>query len=215
MVRLQDAHIKHRDGTVVVFPSFCLAEGEEAALVGPSGSGKSSLLHVLAGVLAPQAGTVEVCGVDVAQASPADRERLRASMVSMVFQDFHLLAGYSALENVMVALGLAKQPLSGAKALLERVGLEHRWAAKPHQLSTGERQRVALARALACKPRILLADEPTAHLDGRNTQTALDVLRRLAKDSGAGLLIATHDPLVMAQMPRVIEMQAQTPSGAA
>jgi putative ABC transport system ATP-binding protein len=214
LIVLNNASLRHSNDTTIVFPDFSLSIGAEVALVGPSGSGKSSLLHVLAGLLRPSHGTVLVAGIDIAQASPTTLERLRAATVSLLFQDFHLLSGYSALENVTAALGLAGHALSqapkAAKVLLERVGLGHRLAAMPHQLSTGERQRVALARALANTPKILLADEPTAHLDGENARNALALLRELAQDIGASLLIATHDPLVIGQLSQTIAMKPAT-----
>jgi ABC-type lipoprotein export system ATPase subunit len=209
-ILLKSATIRHNDDTTIIFPDLMLEVGAEAALVGPSGSGKSSLLHVLSGLMRPSQGTVLVMGEDLAQISPTALERLRAGTVSLLFQDFHLLAGYSALENVVAALGLAGQSLAAApraaKALLERVGLGHRLTAMPDKLSTGERQRLALARALANTPKILLADEPTAHLDGENARNALNLLRQLAQDISATLVIATHDPLVVAQLPQTIEM---------
>ena len=185
-----------------------IEEGELVTLLGPSGSGKTTLLHVLAGLIRPSVGVARVGNLDLRSASPTQLETHRAKTIGLMFQDFHLLEGFTALEQVTAALGLAGVSISNAtsqaRTLLERVQLSHRLHATPNRLSTGERQRVALVRALASKPKLLLVDEPTAHLDPLRGQIALELLRENAREIGAALLIATHDPVVLEAMPNQI-----------
>ncbi len=208
LVELRDAAVRYPDGTGVRLADLSLQPEDEVALVGPSGSGKTTLLHVLAGLVKPTSGLARVADTDLTRVGAVKLEVYRARTVALMFQDFHLLQGFSALEQVTAALGLSGVPIpqatSRARALLERVQLGHRLHATPRKLSTGERQRVALARALAAKPKLLLVDEPTAHLDPRRGQVALELLRELAREVGAALLIATHDPVVIAALPRQV-----------
>jgi ABC-type lipoprotein export system ATPase subunit len=205
---LLSACVDYTDGTRVILPTLELRSGDQVALRGPSGSGKTTLLHVLSGLIRPSAGVAQVGGLDLRTANPAQLETHRAKTIGLMFQDFHLLEGFTALEQVTAALGLAGLPISNATAqarsLLERVQLSHRLHSMPNRLSTGERQRVALARALASKPKLLLVDEPTAHLDPLRGQIALELLRENAREIGAALLIATHDPVVLEAMPNQI-----------
>jgi ABC-type lipoprotein export system ATPase subunit len=216
LVELRGASVRYADGTEVRLVDLTLNPGDEVALVGPSGSGKTTLLHVLAGLVKPTSGLARVAETDLTRVGTARLELYRARTVALMFQDFHLLQGFSALEQVTAALGLAGIPIpeatSRARALLERVQLGHRLHATPRKLSTGERQRVALARALAAKPKLLLVDEPTAHLDPRRGQVALELLRELTREVGAALLIATHDPVVIAALPRQVATGAGDPS---
>lgn len=196
--------------TQLRFPDIDLAAGAELALLGPSGSGKTTLLHCLAGLLRPSQGEVQIAGQTLTELNERELGRFRTQNIGIVFQDFYLLAGYSALENVTVALAATGQSLSNAKTqakqLLSDLGLGKRLHAKPGQLSTGERQRVAVARASAAQPLVLLADEPTANLDRSRADDALELLRHSAKRSGAALIIATHDPRIMAAFERRIEL---------
>ena len=208
---LSASSVNYADGTSVPLPDLGLFAGDQVALRGPSGSGKTTLLHVLAGLIRPSLGLACVGQLDLRTASPAQLEVHRAKTVGLMFQDFHLLEGFTALEQVTAALGLAGLSISSAtvqaRTLLERVQLSHRLHSTPNRLSTGERQRVALARALASKPKLLLVDEPTAHLDPLRGQIALGLLRENAREIGAALLIATHDPLVLEAMPNQIAFE--------
>jgi putative ABC transport system ATP-binding protein len=216
LVTVRDASVRYTDETEVRLPDLELRPGEEVALVGPSGSGKTTLLHVLAGLVRVSNGELRVGDLDLRAAGLSALETYRARTVGLMFQDFHLLDGFTALEQVTVALGLAGVPIPEAtrraRALLERVSLGHRLHATPRKLSTGERQRVALARALATKPKLLLVDEPTAHLDAKRAQVALELLRELTREVNAALLIATHDPAVIAALPRWVNVSGLEPA---
>ncbi|MFZ5650091.1 MAG: ABC transporter ATP-binding protein [Bacillota bacterium] len=184
-----------------------MGTGEEMALAGPSGSGKTTLLHILAGLLLPSSGEVQVCGHNLGRMPEAARDRFRSAFVGYVFQRFNLLPGLSALENVMAAMAFADvvppfERTGRAAELLALVGLEHRLRHRPRQLSSGEQQRVAVARALANSPPLVLADEPTASLDTGNSRLVLGLLRELCRRQGSALLVASHDPLVLALFPR-------------
>ena len=215
---LSSSSVIYPDGTRVALPDLRLEAGEELALVGPSGSGKSTALHALAGLVAVQ-GEAVCAGLDLTNATLSQLETHRAQSVGLLFQDFHLLEGYTALENVIAALGLSGMGIARAtneaRGLLERVGLAHRAHQTGARLSTGERQRVALARALAVKPKIILADEPTAHLDAARAVDALRLLRELRAELGAALLIATHDPMVIAALPQQITISSSLTEAAA
>src|ERR1700761_4008624 len=185
-----------------------VAPGERVAVVGPSGSGKSSLIAVAAGLERPTAGTGRLVGQDLATLNEDGRARLRRGFVSLVFQAFHLLPNMTAEENVSAPLEIARLPNAGqtAKDWLERVGLAKRGHHYPHQLSGGEQQRVALARALAARPSLLFADEPTGNLDGKNAEAVADLMFHLIAESGAALVMVTHDSALAARADRQVRM---------
>jgi ABC-type lipoprotein export system ATPase subunit len=192
---------------VLDVPSFVVGAGEQVALRGASGTGKTTLLHVIAGIVRPDAGTVKVAGRDIAPLSEAERDAWRARHVGYVFQTFNLLQGFTALENVALAsmfAGPAK--VEHARELLGRVGLESRLEYSPRKLSIGQQQRVAVARALVNKPNLVLADEPTGNLDRANADAALALLRETCRENGAALLVVSHDERVVAQFERVLDL---------
>jgi len=189
--------------------SFFADRGEAVALTGPSGCGKSTLLNLIGGLRRADSGRLRVAGGDLETLAPAALDRHRGAHCGMVFQSFHLLAPFSALENVMIGLRFGARQHRGsreiAKESLRRVGLEHRFYSHPARLSVGERQRVAIARAIAGKPDLLLADEPTGALDQKTGREIFDLLREVAAEDGRTLLMVTHDPALAAGLPRVFD----------
>jgi putative ABC transport system ATP-binding protein len=183
--------------------------GKSVALLGPSGSGKSSLMAVLAGLERASGGTVQVDGLDFTKLDEDGLARARRGRIGIVLQAFHLLPTMTALENVAVPMELAgiDDPFGRAAAELEAVGLGHRLTHYPSQLSGGEQQRVAIARAMAAHPKIIFADEPTGNLDGITGAAIADLLFERRAELGSTLLMITHDPALAARCDRVISMQ--------
>jgi len=187
---------------------FAVGAGERVAVVGPSGCGKSSLIAVAAGLERPTRGRVRLLGQDLSALDEDGRARLRRGRVSLVFQSFHLLPNMTALENVATPLEIAgeRHAARTARAWLDRVGLGARRGHYPHQLSGGEQQRVALARALAGNPALLFADEPTGNLDAANAAMVAELLFTLVAQTGAALVLVTHDDALAARADRRARM---------
>ena len=187
---------------------LAVGPGERVAVVGPSGSGKSSLIAIAAGLERPSGGTARLFGQDLATLDEDGRARLRRGRVSLVFQAFHLLPNMTAEENVAAPLEIAGQTGAGqtAQDWLDRVGLGARRRHYPHQLSGGEQQRVALARALAARPQLLFADEPTGNLDAANAEAVSELMFHLVAEVGAALVMVTHDPALAARVDRRVTM---------
>lgn len=187
---------------------FLCAAGESIAIVGPSGSGKSSLISIGAGLERASSGDVELLGQNLAGLDEDALARLRRGRVSMVFQSFHLLPTMTALDNVRAALEIAAMDnaLDRAKEALQSVELADRFGHYPGQLSGGERQRVAVARALACGPELVFADEPTGNLDSKTGAAVADLLFQIASDRGATLALVTHDESLAARADRTVNM---------
>ena len=188
-----------------------IIEGEKLAIIGVSGSGKSTLLNLLGGLDDPTQGAVTLNGKQWSQLSPTDRAAWRNQHIGFVYQFHHLLNEFSALENVsMPNLISGKTPAVAqqeATMLLTKVGLSERLHHRPAELSGGERQRVAIARALACKPSLVLMDEPTGNLDPKTAEAVLDLLIELNKDLGISLVVVTHDPLIAQRMDRTVRLE--------
>jgi len=188
--------------------SLRVAAGTSIALVGPSGSGKSSLLMVAAGLERPSGGRVIVAGTDITRMGEDAAARFRRGAVGIVFQSFHLIPTMTALENVAVPLELAgvADAFDRAEAELRNVGLAKRVEHYPGQLSGGEQQRVALARAIAPRPKILFADEPTGNLDGANGQAIADLIFALNRERGSTLFLVTHEERLAQRCDRIARM---------
>lgn len=188
--------------------SLTVGPGERVAIVGPSGSGKSSLIAVGAGLEEPTSGTVRLFGEDLAKLDEDGRARLRRGRAALVFQAFHLLPNMTAEENVATPLEIAgaRDAIATARDWLARVGLAGRLTHYPHQLSGGEQQRVALARALAARPALLFADEPTGNLDGATAASVADLMFNLVAEVGAALVMVTHDPALATRADRIVRM---------
>jgi len=183
---------------VLEVQGFRMEPGDKVVIQGESGSGKTTFLHLIAGILRADAGSVSLAGKEVLILSESARDRLRATSIGYIFQTFNLLQGFTCLENVL--LGMSFGPgidECRARQLLKVVGLENRLNHYPRQLSVGQQQRVALARALANRPKLVLADEPTGNLDPANSRAAIELLQELCDADGAGLLVVSHDIKVM------------------
>jgi len=187
---------RHR---VLDVAAFTLAAGGQIALRGESGSGKTTFLHLIAGILAADGGSIRLDGDNLVTLGEAARDRRRAETIGYIFQTFNLLQGHTVLENVELGMAFGRGvDRARAAALLRRVGLGDKHRHYPAQLSTGQQQRVAVARALANEPRLVLADEPTGNLDRRNAREALALIREACHESGAALLLVSHDERVLA-----------------
>jgi putative ABC transport system ATP-binding protein len=192
---------------VVDIEAFSLEEGEQAALAGESGSGKTTLLNLIAGILAPDEGKVVLAGRDMASLTEARRDLWRARNLGYIFQTFNLLQGYNALENVELGMMFGRgMDRAAAASLLQRVGLEKRLRYLPRQMSVGQQQRVAVARALANHPRLVLADEPTGHLDHGRAMESLALIQEICRENGAALLLVSHDREVLSRFKRVEDL---------
>jgi ABC-type lipoprotein export system ATPase subunit len=194
---------------ILDIPDFHVAPGEQLAMIGQSGCGKSTLLHVISGISRPDSGQVIVDGIDVTRLPEAGCDRYRADKIGYVFQTFNLLPGFTAAENVMLGMTFSRGRADRTRALslLKRVGLQHRVEHKPAALSVGEQQRVAVARALVNRPRLLLADEPTANIDRRNQQQVVDLIRETSREEGVTLMVVTHSMEVAEQFERIDKLE--------
>ncbi len=190
-------------------PNFAVGEGEQLALVGQSGCGKTTLLHIIAGITRPDSGQVQISGRDIAKLPEAGRDWFRAQHIGYVFQTFNLLPGFSALENVLLGMtfGVERADRNRARQLLERVGLGQRASHKPAMLSVGEQQRVSVARALANRPQLLLADEPTASVDSGHQRQIIDLIRDTCREHRVALVLVTHSPELASQFERVERLE--------
>ncbi len=192
--------------------SLTVASGERIAITGASGSGKSSLIAVAAGLERPSGGAVRLFGQDLSRMGEDRRAKLRRGRVSLVFQAFHLLPNMTAQENVSAPLEIARAPKASrtAREWLERVGLANRGHHYPHQLSGGEQQRVALARALAARPALLFADEPTGNLDNDTAAKVTELMFELVAEVGAAMVLVTHEESLADRADRRLYMSGGT-----
>jgi len=226
MLQLENIKKSYQEPTgeelpVLDIPTFSVGEGEQMVLLGRSGCGKTTLLHVVAGISRADSGVIRLDSYDITGLSEAGRDRYRAAKLGYVFQTFNLLPGFSALENVQLGMTFAQGKFSANRArdLLDRVGLSDRANHKPNALSVGQQQRVAVARALANRPKLLLADEPTANVDPANQQNIIDLIRQTCSDEKIAMILVTHAADVAEQFDRVDRLEdinrvAQTVSAA-
>ena len=191
-------------------PTFTVASGAQTALRGESGSGKTTFLNLIAGILAADSGRVTLEGAEMTALSEPKRDRLRAEKLGYIFQTFNLLQGYTVIENVVLGMSFGPRGADRghAREMLERVGLAHRLDHFPNQLSTGQQQRVAVARALANRPKLVLADEPTGNLDRKNARESLGLIREVCREQGAALLLVSHDEMTLGEFEGVQDFDA-------
>ncbi|EGQ7676842.1 ABC transporter ATP-binding protein [Vibrio parahaemolyticus] len=185
-----------------------IKQGEFVAIMGPSGSGKTTLLNMLGGIDAPTSGSVEIDGCLISEMSEKELIAYRRDNIGFIFQDYSLLPVLTALENVEFVMQLQgkteRECRERATSLLEQVGLAQQMHKRPSKMSGGQQQRVAVARALAPKPRFVMADEPTANLDAKNTSELLDIMEQLSEQEGTTFIFSTHDPRVIKRAHRII-----------
>ena len=193
--------------TILDVPEFTLDEGQQVALHGASGTGKTTFLNCIAGILRPDQGDIELAGQNIAVASEGQRDQLRARHIGYIFQTFNLLQGYTCMENVLLGMSFSGQAKTqAAAAILKRVGLSNRMDYRPSELSVGQQQRVAVARALANRPLLVLADEPTGNLDPQNAREALQLIREVCRENQAALLLVSHDQAVLDQFEDSLDL---------
>ncbi|MAJ58980.1 MAG: ABC transporter ATP-binding protein [Deltaproteobacteria bacterium] len=205
--QLKKSFTQPEGGRLVVLdiPEFQINQGEQVALIGQSGGGKTTLLHLIAGLLSPDQGSIRIAGIETNGLSEQGRDRFRAETIGYVFQTFNLLPAFTAIENVRLgmAFGSGKHQNARAADLLERVGLKDRFNYRPSQLSVGQQQRVAIARSLAGRPKLLLADEPTANVDPSSANSVLELIRDTCREEDVSLLTVTHDMQIASSFDRI------------
>ncbi|MEY2659969.1 MAG: hypothetical protein RLZZ123_1141 [Pseudomonadota bacterium] len=215
ILQAEGLHKRYRQGpldvSVLQAVDLEVSRGESLAIVGASGSGKSSLLHLLAGLDTPDEGRVSWSGQDIMQWNLAELGRQRNHHLGFVFQFHHLLPEFHALDNVAMPLWIRRLPVEEAAAMarqaLAQVGLGQRWQHRPAELSGGERQRVALARAMVSRPSCLLADEPTGNLDRTTADEMFQLLLTMCQSHATALVMVTHDESLAARCDRVMRLQ--------
>lgn len=200
---------------VLDIPKLTLETGEQLLLRGQSGGGKSTLLYLIAGLMEPVKGEIHVSGQNIHQLRGQRRDLFRGRKIGMIFQTFNLLEGFTAFENVMAALMFSdikqSQHRKHAQTLLESLGIERPGQLVEH-MSVGQQQRVAVARAMACKPVLVLADEPTASLDPENAVAAMDLIQQTCAAHGAALLCTSHDPALRERFKRQVHLAGAAPA---
>jgi len=194
---------------ILDIPHLDIAQGEQVVLRGESGGGKTTLLHIISGIVTADSGSIRLDGTELTEFSESRRDRIRADKMGYVFQSFNLLPAFTALENVRLGMTFARKKLSAerGKELLSKVGLADRMHYRPSQLSVGQQQRVAVARALANKPRLLLADEPTANVDPANQKRIIDLIKEVCRDELVAILLVTHSDEIAGQFERVERLE--------
>ena len=210
MLQTIDLQYAYTDGQVLRFPDIQLGKGEHWLLLGPSGSGKTTCLHLLGGLLSPQAGSVRIGDTPLETLNSRALDHFRGANIGIIFQKAHFISALTVQDNLLLSQQLAakKTDKHRISTLLERLGLGHKLKAYPNTLSAGEQQRVAIARALVNQPMLILADEPTSALDDTNAQEVANLLEEQAAEVQATLLIVTHDNRLKNRFPQQIALQS-------
>jgi len=195
--------------TIIDIPHFAMSEKEQVILRGESGGGKTTLLHLISGIVLSDSGSIRFDGLELTKFSETGRDKVRAAKMGYVFQTFNLLPAFTALENVKLGMTFARKKMNveRAKELMNRVGLSDRMHYLPSQLSVGQQQRVAVARALANQPRLLLADEPTANVDPANQDKIIDLIQEVCCEDGVAILMVTHSNEISKRFNRVERLE--------
>ena len=214
LVEMKDVQKAYREPNgerlpILDIEHFAISPGDQVVIRGRSGCGKTTLLHAIAGLTPVDSGSIQFAGVELTRLPEAGRDRFRAHHIGYVFQTFNLLPAFTALENVMLGMTFTGRPKDRSRAvqLLEEVGLGHRMHHKPSAMSVGEQQRTAVARALVNKPKLLLADEPTANIDPGHQQQVVDMLREVCVHEKVAMLLVTHTPEVSNQFEHVVALE--------
>jgi putative ABC transport system ATP-binding protein len=213
LLELQDIHLNYKTESTAVEVirgvSLKINSNESVAIVGKSGSGKTSLIMLIAGLECPNSGKIIFEGEDISQYSEDRLADIRKRKIGIVFQSFYLIPNYTALENVSLVLEINKVPDAKKKSmeLLERLGLKDRINHFPSQLSGGEQQRVAIARSIVLNPKLILADEPSGNLDSENSKLIMSLLFKYCKQNGSSLVLVTHDQMLAKKCDRIIEIK--------
>ncbi len=211
--------VRHRVGgrEILALDAMRLAPGAHGLLLGRSGAGKSTLVNILCGLITPSHGDVFIDGAPMSQLPPTDRDALRRRTIGLVFQSLRLIPALSVRDNLLLAqrLGRGTRDDAHVQSLIDSVGIGHRADAKPRQLSQGEAQRAAIARALVTRPKLVIADEPTSALDDANAAAILDLLFATAADTGASLLVATHDNRIRSRFAETVVLESPALKAAA
>jgi putative ABC transport system ATP-binding protein len=213
LLELQDIHLNYKTESTAVEVirgvSLKISSNESVAIVGKSGSGKTSLIMLIAGLERPNSGKIIFEGEDISQYSEDQLADIRKRKIGIVFQSFYLIPNYTALENVSLVLEINKVPDAKKKSmeLLEQFGLKDRINHFPSQLSGGEQQRVAIARSVVLNPKLILADEPSGNLDSENSKLIMSLLFKYCKQNGSSLVLVTHDQMLAKECDRIIEIK--------
>ena len=213
LLELQDIHLNYKTESTAVEVirgvSLKINSNESVAIVGKSGSGKTSLIMLIAGLERPNSGKIIFEGEDISQCSEDQLADIRKRKIGIVFQSFYLIPNYTALENVSLVLEINKVPDAKKKSmeLLEQFGLKDRINHFPSQLSGGEQQRVAIARSIVLNPKLILADEPSGNLDSENSKLIMSLLFKYCKQNGSSLVLVTHDQMLAKECDRIIEIK--------
>jgi len=195
MIDVRGLTFQYPSGPGFTFPDFTCAAGEHLLVLGQSGKGKTTLLHLLAGMIRPTAGIIKIQKTDITELGNRELDKFRGQHIGIIFQTAHFVDSISVLNNLMLSPFLSGKKIAESEAVkvLERLNVSHKAAQKPASLSVGEQQRCAIARAVFHKPAVILADEPTSALDDENAQQVIDMLEEQARQTGAALIIVTHD----------------------